>query len=99
MEPRRGHQKVRVRRAEASTQCLDAPQRRRQVLALGSDEELQQSPMPSGLQAGDLERLEQVQRQMWRWRPTALARGEAGYEVQRKTMWSNVTDQGLQRSG
>jgi len=51
------------------------------------------------LQAADMERVEQVQRQMWRWRPAALARGQAGHEIRRQSLWINIRDQGVQCSG
>jgi hypothetical protein len=55
------HEEVRWRRAETQPQCSHTPRWWCFLLAIGCHEELQQSTMPSGLQIGGLERLEQMQ--------------------------------------
>jgi len=69
------------------------------VFAFGSNEKLQQPAMPSGLQAVHLERMEQMQRSVWRRCDTALARSEDGDEVWGKALRRNLTDSVLQQPG
>eukprot|EP00427_Karlodinium_veneficum_P029744 CAMPEP_0169214828 /NCGR_PEP_ID=MMETSP1016-20121227/17550_1 /TAXON_ID=342587 /ORGANISM="Karlodinium micrum, Strain CCMP2283" /LENGTH=73 /DNA_ID=CAMNT_0009292649 /DNA_START=20 /DNA_END=238 /DNA_ORIENTATION=+ len=73
MGPRGVHEEMLKWRTEVDPQCSHASRWRCQMLAFGSDEELQQSAMPSRLRVTCLEWLEQMQCRMWRWCDSAFA--------------------------